>query len=295
MALIIGDGRDELRKKIAEATVAVPNWHVGSDNWLEHVLKGLWPQFVALRDEITIDATRTTEEASANYEKWRAQLIHLNPGASDVEIDEEAKRRSGIDKTPEERVSHRYLGRILPLYTEIAILSAALCEAEINLALAWGLSMLDKEDVFRLIESKSTPEKWLHGPKIVLLDYVMPTGCAEAEALRKVFSERNRLVHPKSSVQKAGQQKLGTKAPQPPNLADLLVWIGRYFSLPFDLADFLRTQPPINGDRFPVMTRRDAIERAPQHNLPRPANPPRELPPHHPKSTQTDTDASSVA
>ncbi|MFC0696409.1 hypothetical protein [Paraburkholderia humisilvae] len=97
--MIIGDGWDEFRKKIAETTVAVPNWHVGSDNWLEHVLKGLWPQFVALRDEITSDATRTTVEARANYEKWRAQLIPLNPGASAVEIDEEAKRRSGIDKT----------------------------------------------------------------------------------------------------------------------------------------------------------------------------------------------------
>ncbi|NUY02381.1 hypothetical protein [Paraburkholderia youngii] len=160
MALIIGDGLNEFRKKVAEATVAVPNWHVGSDNWLEHVLKGLWPQFVALRDEITSDATRITVEVNANYEKWRAHLIPLNPGASDVEIDEEAKRRSGIDKTPEERVSHRYLWRIMPLYTEVAILAAALCEAEINLALAWGLSMLDKEDVFQLIESKSALEKW---------------------------------------------------------------------------------------------------------------------------------------
>jgi hypothetical protein len=265
MALTIGNGLDEFRKKIPGATVAVPDWHVGSDNWLEPVLKGLWPQFVALRDEITSDATRTTVEARANYEKWRAQLIPLNPEASDVEIDEEAKWRSGIDKTPEERVSHRYLRRIMPLYTEVAILSAALCEAEINLALTWGLSILDKEDVFQLIESKSTPEKWLHGPKIVLPDYVMPPGCAEAEALRKVFTERNRLVHPKSTIQKADQQKLGSKALKPPKLADLLVWIGRYFSLPFDLADFLRTQPPISGDRFPVMTRRDAIERAPQH------------------------------
>ncbi|MCA8000311.1 hypothetical protein [Burkholderia metallica] len=273
MALIIGDGWDEFRKKIAEATVAVPNWHVGSDNWLEHVLKGLWPQFVALRDEIAMDASRTTVEARANYEKWRTQLIPLNPGASSVEIDEEAKRRSGIDKTPEERVSHRYWGRVMPLYTEVAILSAALCEAEINLALAWALSMLDKEDVFQLIESKPTPEKWFHGPKIVLPDYVMPLGCAEADALRKVFKDRNRLVHPKSTVQKAGRQKLGTKSLKPPKLADLLVWIGRYFSLPFDLADFLRTQPPVNGDRFPVMSQRDAIERAPQHKLPRPDSP----------------------
>ncbi|MEK6318969.1 MAG: hypothetical protein V4807_31530 [Burkholderia gladioli] len=115
MALIIGDDRDEFRKKIAEATFAIPNWYVGSDNWIEHVLNGLWPQFVALRDEIALDASRTTVEARADYEKWRAQLIPLNPGASPVEIDEEAKRRSGIDKTPEERVSHRYWERVMPL------------------------------------------------------------------------------------------------------------------------------------------------------------------------------------
>jgi hypothetical protein len=279
MALIIGDGLDEFRQRVAEATVVVPNWHVGSDNWLEHVLEGLWPQFVALRDEIASDAVRTTVEAQVQYEKWCTQLVCLNPEASDAEIDEEAKRRSGIDKTPEDRVSHRYLGRIMRLYTEVAILSAALCEADINLALAWGLSMLDKEDVFQLIESKSAPEKWLHGPKIVLPDYVLPPGCAEAEALRKLFIERNRLVHPKSTIQKAGKQKLGAKAHKPPKLTELLVWIGRYFSLPFDLADFLRTQPPINGDRFPVMTRRGAIKRVPQHKLSRLADLPYEAPP----------------
>lgn len=281
MGLIIGDGWDDLRDKIAEAKVVVPNWHVGSDNWLGHVLKGLWPQFVALRGEITSDAARTTVEARSNYENWRTRLKRLNPEAHDREIDKEAKRRSGIDKTPEERVSHRYFWRIMPLYTEVAILSAALCEAEINLALAWGLSMLDKEDVFQLIESKPTPEKWLHGPKVVLPAYVMPSGCAEIETLRKVFSERNRLVHPKSTIQKAGQQTLGPKVLKPPKLRDLLVWIERYFSLPFDLADFLRTQPPINGNRFPVMTRRDEIDRAPQHKLPQPPDPPCES---HPKS-----------
>jgi hypothetical protein len=279
MGLIIGDGWDDLRDKIAEAKVVVPNWHVGSDNWLEHVLKGLWPQFVTLRDEITSDAARTTVEARGNYENWRTRLKGLNPEAHNLEIDKEAKRRSGIDKTPEERVSHRYFWRIMPLYTEVAILSAALCEAEINLALAWGLSMLDKEDVFQLIESKPTPEKWLHGPKVILPAYLMPSGCAEIETLRKVFSERNRLVHPKSTIQKSGQQTLGPKALPPPKLTDLLLWIGRYFSLPFDLADFLRTQPPINGNRFPVMTRRDAIDRVPQHKLPQPPEPPRESQP----------------
>ncbi|MFS2105310.1 hypothetical protein [Ralstonia sp. Ralssp135] len=95
MALIIGDGWDEFRKKIAEATVVVPNWHVGSDSWIEHILKGLWSQFVVLRGEVTIDAIRTTAETRTNYEEWRTRLISLNPGASDLEIDEEAKRRSG--------------------------------------------------------------------------------------------------------------------------------------------------------------------------------------------------------
>ncbi|CAJ0809021.1 hypothetical protein [Ralstonia flaminis] len=275
MALIIGDGRDEIRKKLAGATAGVPNWHVGSDNWLEHILKGLWPQFVALREEVKIDAARSTIEARTNYAEWRARLASLNPGAGDLEIDEEAKRQSGINKTPEERVSHRYLMKAIALHTEVAILSAALCEAEINLALAWGLSMLDKEDVFQLIESKPTPDKWLHGPKIMLPGYVIPPGCAEAETLHKLFGERNRLVHPRSTVKKAGQHKLGTKIPKPPKLVELIAWMGRYFSLPFDLADFLRTQPSINGDRIPVMTRREAIERVPQHTLPRPATPPR--------------------
>lgn len=271
MALIIGDGLDNFRKKMAEATVLVPDWQVGNDHWLQHVLERLWPQFDALRDEISSDARRSTVEARADYDKWSAQLTTLNPQAPEIEIKGEAKRRSGLDKPPEERIAHRYLGRIMPLYTEVAILSAALCEAEINLALAWGLSMIDKEDVFELVESNSAIEKWLHGPKMLLPDYTLPPGCAEAETLRKVFSERNRLVHPKSTVQKSGNMKLSGQSLKATKFSDLLAWIARYFSLPFDLADFLRKQSPINGDGFPVMIHRGAIKQAPQHKLTRPS------------------------
>ncbi|MDB5988775.1 MAG: hypothetical protein JWQ10_178 [Herbaspirillum sp.] len=133
--------------------------------------------------------------------------------------------------------------------------------------MAWGLSMVDKEDVFQLIESKSTVEKWLHGPKILLPDYKLPSGSAEVETLRKVFSERNRLVHPKSMVQKDGKEKLAGRLFKPTKFSDLLVLIGGYFCLPFDLADFFRLQSPINGDCFPIMAHRGSIEHAPQHKL----------------------------
>jgi len=271
MALITGDGLDDFRKKMVEARVLLPDWHVANDHWLQHVLHRLWPQFIALRDEISKDACKSTTEAAANYDEWHTKLTTLNPQAHEPEVEEEARRRSDLDKAPLERVAHRYLGRVMPLYTEVAILSAALCEAEINLAVAWGLSMIDKEDLFELLESNSAVEKWLHGPKMLLPDYKLPSGCAEAETLRRVFSERNRFVHPKSTVQKAGKKKLFGQSLKPNKLSDLLAWMGRYFSLPFDLADFLRTQPLINGSSFPVMIRRDAIEKAPQHKLIRPS------------------------
>lgn len=267
--MILGDGLDELRRKAQEATKVVPDWHVSNDHWLQHVLERLWPSFVTLRKEIFAEAGKSDGEASARYDQWKLRLAELNPAASDMEIETEAKRLSGLDKLPIDRVSSRYWGRVMPLYTEVAILTAALCEAEINLALAWGLSMIDKEDTFQLIESRTTVDKWLHGPKLILPNYNLPLDTAEAATLVKVFKERNRLVHPKSTVQKSGKTKLTGPVFKPTTLSELLAWIGRYFSLPFDLADFLHAQSPVNGYRFPFMAQRGAIKRAPQHKLAR--------------------------
>jgi hypothetical protein len=264
--LIRGDGKDELRKLVIEAEVVTPHWQVGSDNWLEHILEDLWPQFIMLRDEIKKDAMRSEGEAQATYEKWLARLQALNPEASGDEIDAEAKLISELNKSAEERIAGRYLPRLLMLYTQVTIISAALCEADINLALAWGLSMADKEDVFQLIEANSTVKKWLNGPKMLLPAYQFPPDCAEAETLRRVFSERNRLVHPKATVSKAGKKKLDGSPVKPVRLSEMLKWIARYFSLPFDLANYLRSQP-LDGNTFPLMTRSTLIEQATQHRL----------------------------
>ena len=204
--LIRGDGKDEIRKLVIGAEVLTPNWAVGSDHWLEHILEALWPKYIMLRDEIKNDAIRYKDEAQETYKKWRARLRELNPEAPIDEIEAEAKLISGLNESDEERIAGRYLPRLLMLYTQVTIISAALCEADINLALAWGLSMADKEDVFQLIEAKSTVEKWLHGPKMLLPAYQFPPDCAEAETLRRVFKERNRIVHPKATVSKTGKK-----------------------------------------------------------------------------------------
>lgn len=270
MGLNFGDGQDDFWKKISEAKVVTPEWHVGSDNFLEQILQELWIKFIELRHEINCSAEKSNKEATINYKKWNDQLTYLNPTASSKEIEKESIRLSGIDKKPTERVAHKYFHRILPLYTEVTIIAAALCEAEINLALAWSFSITDKEELFELIESKSALDKWRHGLKIVLPNYSLRSDCAELQTLVKIFGERNRFAHPKSTIQISGKIKLKPKSSYPRKIEELLHWTERYFSLPFDLADFLRTQPAVHGERFPVMAQRGPIKRASQHQLPQP-------------------------
>lgn len=268
--LIRGDGSDALRKLVLEATevkAAEVNWRVGSDHWLDNVLNIRWLEYKALLEEIDKKADSAEKKAPIDLETWRERLVQHNPDADQAEIEREARMLSLIDEDRYERVSSKFVGRIMALYTEVTILSAALCEAEINLALEWGCAVTGKPELFTLVDSCKTSEKWLHGPKLFFTDYKFPPGSAEAETLARVFSERNRLMHARATVEVDGKKNERAKKYKVLHLADALMWLPRYFSLPFDLVDFLKGCPPVNGYKFPVLSHREKITRASAHRL----------------------------
>lgn len=267
MTLLRGDGFDNVRQMVASAEKIEPHWHVGSDHWLDTALVRLWHQYRELRAEIEAAASEAENKARADLEIWRERLSKLNPNAPKVEIEKEARMISTIDAHRYERVPMRFAGRLMPLYTEVTILSAALCEADINLALEWGCSLIGKPELFLLIESRTTVDKWQHGPKMLLSDYVLPSGSGEFEALGRVFRERNRLIHSKAHVQVQGKKNRRAEKHKSLGTAEVLFWLPRFFSLPFDLTDFLRSCAPVNGTKFPVLSHRSEIERANQHRL----------------------------
>ncbi|MGF7192110.1 hypothetical protein JOE11_005187 [Robbsia andropogonis] len=272
MALLRGDGQDKLRQLIAEATPAEMLWHVGSDHWLDIALGRLWHQYTELLEQIDLAAQQATEKAKSDFSNWKDRLTELNPGASETEIVKEAKLISQVGKKPYDRVAGSFSGRLLPIYVEVTSISAALCEAEINLALEWGCAIINKPELFDLIESQSTINKWIDGPKLVLDHYQLPPGCGADETLRKLFAERNRLMHSKASVRVGGLKNSRAQKPKTMPFSEALFWMSRYFSLPFDLCDFLRDCHPIKGGRFPINPHRGDIGRSRQSRLTCPAS-----------------------
>lgn len=267
MTLLRGNGFDEFRQMAVSAERIEPHWHVGSDQWLDTALDRLWREYRGLRAEIEVGAREAESKARADLTMWRERLSELNPNAAKEEIEKEARMISAFELHQHERVSARFVGRLMPLYTEVTILSAALCEADINLALEWGCSMIGKPELFLFIESRTTVDKWQHGPKILLPDYTLPSDSGEFEALGRVFRERNRLMHPKAYVQVQGEKNRQPEKYKSLGIAEALLWLPRFFSLPFDLTDFLRNCAPVNGTKFPVLSRRREIKRATQHRL----------------------------
>ncbi|NML30585.1 hypothetical protein [Paraburkholderia antibiotica] len=267
MALLRGDALDNFRQMVVSAKKIEPHWHVGSDHWLDRALVKLWRQYIELRAEIEVAASDAASKAQADLEMWRKRLSELNPDALREEVEKEARMISAIDAQPYERVAARFSGRLMPLFTEVTILSAALCEADINLALEWGCSFIGKPELFVLIESRTTVDKWRHGPKMLLSDYLLPSDSGEFEALGRVSRERNRLIHPKAHVQVQGRKNRLAEKHKSLGTAEVLFWLPRFFSLPFDLTDFLRGCTPVNGAKFPVLSHRGEIKRASQHRL----------------------------
>lgn len=269
MALKRGDELDEFRELATNAATVTTTWHVGAEYiWLDHALERLWSNFARLRDEIQRAADKKSEAVPGDYQRWLGRLREHNPDATAEEIDAEARKLSEHDRKPLDRAGP-FLGQLMPIYAEVAILSAALCEAHINLALAWGLTMLGRDPAFRLIEQSGTVDKWLRGPTLLFDGYELPSNSAEVETLKRVFEERNILMHPKSSISRNGAARVSAKRLHPKSVTEVFNWLPRFFSLPFDLAEFMAKQPAIDGFDFPQLSKRQSIPRAPQHMLSR--------------------------
>jgi len=266
-----GDGSDAIRKRRFEAKeipTAKIQWSVASDVWLADALNQLWSPYRTLLVQIDVEADKAETTAPIDLDAWRERLTKLNPDAAAAAIEAEARMLSRVDLKRYERISPAFVARIMTLYTQVTLLSAALCEAKINLALEWACAVARKAELFDLVERSTPVEKWQHGPKIFVADYELPPGAAESETLIRVFSERNRLMHAKALVEVDGNANARPQKYKVRDLPGALTWLPRYFSLPFDLSDILENCS-VNGHGFPRLFRRQEIERVPQHKLTR--------------------------
>lgn len=211
---------------------------------IETALKGRWPSFLGLEKEFAAFKPRTREDFAEPRRRDLERLKALNPGSTDEEllvlIDGQIAAALELGR----QLSARFTEPIMAEYVTVAFLSHALAEAMINAILAIGLAQAGAPELFALLERGDIKEKWATGPKALDATYSLDKSSALFQTLQHLTRQRNALIHYKVELEMDGEVKIqGSKLHRAP-LKEDLVWIRRFFSLPYDLVDHARRQLP---------------------------------------------------
>ncbi|MBL8510242.1 MAG: hypothetical protein JNM52_01235, partial [Betaproteobacteria bacterium] len=173
-----------------------------------------------------------------------ASLVVLNPDAPLAELQDHADVQACGWSNPALQLHRAFGDRVMSEYVTVAFLSHALSEALINAVLAIGLVARGSSDLFALLERADIKEKWLIGPKSISSAYEFPKAGALYETLHHLTKQRNAFVHYKIELEVKDAKVLKGSRLQRLPLAEHLRWMHRYFSLPYDLAAFVRLRLP---------------------------------------------------
>lgn len=203
--------------------------------YIDLALKARWEPFQSL----ALEFKNFTPKAISDFSEFRKQevfrLQKINSDKSEIEIQEFVDRQIALQADPEMQVALKFQQRIMAEYVTVAFLSHALSEAIINGILAIGLANIGSEDLFILIERGDIGKKWTIGPKSFSASYTLPKNEALYHTLQHLINQRNAFVHYKIELEIDGKKMLtGSKLDRAP-LAQQIIWINRFFSLPYDL------------------------------------------------------------
>jgi hypothetical protein len=218
--------------------------HTADYQYIESALLARWPSYRALRDQFEQFVPRSPEDFQEQRDAFVSHLVSLNPGTPVLELEHHAdgQRRAWAD--PSWQVHKTFGDRVMAEYVTVAFLSHALSEALVNAVLAVGLAEKGATDLFRLLERSDIKEKYLIGPKAIDPSYELQRTGALYETLHHLAKQRNAFVHSKIELEIKGKKVLEGSRPKRHTLAEHIRWTHRYFSLPYDLADAIRSQLP---------------------------------------------------
>src|SRR5207249_4736296 len=98
----------------------------------------------------------------------------------------------------------------------------------------------DSVELFHVIEKAELRQKWLFGPKSFAPGYRFPRGTGIHETLTMLSRQRNSLVHQKIELEVGGARLLEGSGIERKPYDEEQRWLLRFFSLPYDLAEFAR-------------------------------------------------------
>lgn len=209
---------------------------------LDVALKSYWPTYLELKNEVDQFAPLSLSEFDEEREKTAAKLMKLNPTMSSEEAHRKAANIISGNASPELQFFARFSARIMTLYVTVALLSQAVCEAEINAILAVGLYEAGNAEKFSKIERKNLLEKWEKYPKLICNEYELCKTSGLYESLAHLMAQRNSWMHHKIELSVDDQVVVTGSRQELPTYQDYLYWVRRYFCLPYDLAGHIFEQ-----------------------------------------------------
>lgn len=231
--------------------------------YIDEALRARWIGFRTLEDEMKRFVPRPLTDFAPQRNATLDRIRGLNPGLSPEQHD------AYVDEQIEAFASHNFQffdlfdQRLMTEYVTVVMLSHSLCEALINAILALGLAKADAADLFPLLERVKFRDKWRLAPKSFAPSYTFPRGAALDESLTRLADQRNALVHLKIDLDVNGVKVLGGSSFSRNSHTMETLWLRRYFSLPYDLADYaLKAIPDVS---VPFLPDRGPIEIASVH------------------------------
>jgi hypothetical protein len=237
--------------------------HTMEYHHIDQALRSNWSNFNTLRAEMNSFQPRALDSFQDLYNSELERIKALNPKSMVEDIERLVRGQIEAQARPDWQFFQAFDARLMTQYVTVVMLSHALCEALINAALAVGLARANTTDLFQVLDKADFKQKWLTAPKALLASYEFPKSNAIYESLVKLARQRNSLVHHKVQLHVNGVKALEGSGFERRTYAEELSWLNRFFSLPYDLADFLRKE--LSDQVHGILFDRRPIERAPEH------------------------------
>jgi len=231
--------------------------------YLDEALRAQWQDFSMLESEIASFVPKPMNEFRSRRDAELERLCLLNPDKTLEEMSSFVDEQFKYMMSPEWQFRERFDRRHMTQYITVIVLSHALSEALINAVLAIGLANIGAQDIFPLLEKSEFRLKWLYAPKSFAPDYKFPVGTALNETLTMLYRQRNALVHLKIELSVEGKKLIEGTNFKRTRFDEERIWLRRYFSLPYDLVDFINRT--IKEPRFELLFDRKPIEVACAH------------------------------
>ena len=204
---------------------------------IEEVLQDLYEPFTELALEIAAFVPRSLSDFDQEKEQEIKRISDLNPTHTLESTIAYVNKVFEIHASEWWQLARRFSDRIKRQYIQVTLLSHTLCEASINAMLAIGLAEQGIHENFRTLERWSLTKKWREGPRKFCYEYDFPKNTGLFETLSFLVKERNAIVHHKIELEMHGKRIFDGSGGGRIPLLEMVSWMARYFSLPYDLCD----------------------------------------------------------